>query len=188
MLGVDVLAEDVSTERANRPFLRFQFQFDAERFGAAGRRKPAGLRVSRARPRKPRDESCTTPAHRTGRCVTRVPEHGRRRSVALAAPIVTISCGPWGREPRRCASAAGFSFGRREYTRLLTCNHDATQEFTAGVLDEHSGNSIGSAVPAMGPHSRAIKEARPSVFRSRRWASSALGQSPCGSQREAPHR
>src|SRR5437899_5294610 len=29
----------------------------------------------------------------------------------------------------RCASAAGFSFGRREYTRLLTCNHDATQEF-----------------------------------------------------------
>ena len=48
MLGVDVLAEDVSTERANRPFLRFQFQFDAERFGAAGRRKPAGLRVSRA--------------------------------------------------------------------------------------------------------------------------------------------
>ena len=33
--------------------------------------------------------------------------------------------------------------------------------------------SIGSAVPAMA-HSRAIKEARPSVFRSRRWASSAL--------------
>src|SRR5947208_2047767 len=50
------------------------------------------------------------------RCVTRVPEHGRRRSVALAAPIVTISCGPWGREPRRCASAAGFSFGRRVHT------------------------------------------------------------------------
>src|SRR5438046_10497886 len=46
-----------------RPFLRFQFQFDAERFGAAGRRKPAGLlRVSRARPRKPRDESLYDPS------------------------------------------------------------------------------------------------------------------------------
>ena len=64
------------------------------------------------------------------------------------------------------------------------------------VIDEAAGDAAALGCldevlrcrAAMGPHSRAIKEARQSVFRSRRWASSALGQSPCGSQREAPHR